>query len=177
MRCPIPFTATAALAAGLLALACSTEGPAAPDTGAGQNVPASGSLTVTPTPDLDVTLAPPSGGGAAGQVSFRQPPDEHNTVLLGVQVTGLAPNTDYRLQRATDGPADGICTSTSWLTLGRGSAPQAITTDASGAGHAALFRDLTAPEGTTNDIHFQVIDAVTGAVVLQSGCYQFVVRR
>ncbi len=176
MRCPTPLTAAAIFATGYFAVACSVEGLVGPDPGAGQSVPASAS-SVTPTPDLDVTLAPPVAGAATGQVSFRQPPDEHKTVLLGVQVTGLAPNTDYLLQRAADGPADGVCTSTTWLTLGLGTAPQAIRTNASGAGHAALFRDLPSPEGATFDIHFQVIDAVTGAVVLESSCYQFVVRQ
>ena len=47
-----------------------------------------------------------------------------------------------------------------------------------GLGRADLFRDLVAvPLGTEFDIHFRVIDAATSAVVLQSGCYQFVVSR
>jgi hypothetical protein len=54
----------------------------------------------------------------------------------------------------------------------------AVTTDLSGTGRVQLSRSLAAiPLGTEFDIHFRVIDAVTSAIVLQSGCYQFVVSR
>jgi hypothetical protein len=40
-----------------------------------------------------------------------------------------------------------------------------------------LWRDVSAvPSGSTFDIHFQVIDAVTLAVVLASDCLQYQVR-
>ena len=71
----------------------------------------------------------------------------------------------------------GAGTGTNWLTLGMGTVPQSITTDSRGTGQAALFRNLAAfPVGATFDIHFRVIDA-GGAVVLESGCYQFVVTQ
>src|SRR6266487_2640133 len=56
-------------------------------------------------------------------------------------------------------------------------APQVITTDWRGTGRADLFRNLgTTAIGSTFDIHFRVIDA-SGAVVLESSCYQFVVTQ
>jgi hypothetical protein len=111
-------------------------------------------------------------------VKFRQPKDADKIVYLGVWVRDLAPNHDYSLQRAVDTNVDDICTGTNWLTLGRGLDPKAITTDESGTGRADLYRDLAAlPLGTEFDIHFRVIDKVTMAVVLESGCYQFVVSQ
>ena len=44
------------------------------------------------------------------------------------------------------------------------------------ASRAELFRSVAAfPVGSTFDIHFQVVDATTGAVVLQSRCYEFTI--
>jgi hypothetical protein len=92
-------------------------------------------------------------------------------------VRHLEPNTSYLLQRAVDTILDGNCTSTAWLTLGKGTAPQAITTDARGNGHEQLFRIFPASlVGTTFDIHFRVIRRDNSAVVLTSKCYQFTVR-
>jgi hypothetical protein len=116
-------------------------------------------------------------GHAHGLIKFRQPVDAALIVYLDTRVRGLAPNTSYLLQRAVDGPADGTCTSTSWLTLGKGTQAQAITTDRRGKGHELLFRQLTSAVGSTFDIHFRVIDATTSVVVLQSGCYQYVVSQ
>jgi membrane-associated phospholipid phosphatase len=125
--------------------------------------------------NLNVTLR--GEGHAHGHITFRQPVDANLIVYLDTRVRGLAPNTSYLLQRAADGPGDGTCTSTSWLTLGKGLVPQAITTDNRGSGLELLFRILTSAVGTTFDIHFRVIDSATSAVVLQSGCYQFVVSQ
>jgi sugar lactone lactonase YvrE len=110
-------------------------------------------------------------------VKFRQPGDPAKIVYLNVRVRHLAPNHSYYLQRATDSDVNDDCTGTNWLTLGHGLEPVAITTDDRGNGRAALFRDLTAiPTGAQFDIHFRVIDAVSSAVVLESGCYQYTVR-
>ncbi len=123
--------------------------------------------------NLDVVLL---GGHAFGHLSFRQYHDGAQLVHLGVSVRHLAPNTSYVLQRAVDS-MDGVCTSTAWLTLGKGLTPATIDTDASGAGDAALFRSLAAVAvGTTFDIQFRVLNATTQAVVLTSDCYQFFVR-
>jgi hypothetical protein len=52
-----------------------------------------------------------------------------------------------------------------------------IATDDRGTGRADLFRSVAAlPTGSQFDIHFQVIDAMTSAPVLQSGCYRYTVR-
>jgi len=110
-----------------------------------------------------------------GLVLFRQRSDDPFVVHLNTLVFHLAPNSSYRLQRAAD-PADGVCTSESWLTLGKGLTPQDILTNSGGFGHESLFRNLTSPAGTSFDIHFRVIEAATGAVALSSGCYQFTVR-
>jgi hypothetical protein len=51
-----------------------------------------------------------------------------------------------------------------------------ITTDGRGTGREDLFRDLAAaPTGKQFDINFRVIDAVSSAPVLESGCYRFTI--
>jgi hypothetical protein len=126
----------------------------------------------TPNFNLEVVLR----GEGLGLVKFRQPNDDEFVVHLDTWVRDLAPNASYRLQRAVDTNIDGVCTSASgWLTLGQGLTPYAITTDATGTGKAALWRGVPATAGVTFDIHFRVIDDVTGAVVLQSGCYQYTI--
>jgi hypothetical protein len=113
-------------------------------------------------------------GDGFGHVKFRQPNDDAAIVYLDTWVRGLAPNSEYVLQRAVDTSVDDDCTSTVWLTLGQGLEPQSIVTDAQGTGRAQLFRNLAAfPPGSEFDIHFRVVDAQTQAVVLQSECYQF----
>jgi hypothetical protein len=128
----------------------------------------------TPRFNLEIVLR----GEGFGLVRFRQPNDDARIVDLDVWVRDLAPNTSYLLQRAADANLDGECTSTAWLTLGKGSQPQSITTDATGTGREDLFRDLSAfPVGSTFDIHFRVIEQASGAVVLASQCYQFTISQ
>ncbi len=128
----------------------------------------------TPHFNLEIILR----GDGFGHVKFRQPNDGDRIVYLDVWVRDLAPNTAYQLQRAVDTVVDDNCTSSAWLTLGKGTTPQAIVTDSRGTGREDLFRNLGAtPPGTTFDIHFRVIDAVTSAVVLTSDCYQFTVSQ
>jgi hypothetical protein len=134
----------------------------------------------TPNFNLQVVLRPVEGGPGIGfgLVKFRQPKDAVKIVNLDVWVRDLVPNHNYYLQRATDSNVNDDCTGTNWLTLGRGIVPEAIATDGTGTGRADLFRNLAAFSlGTRFDIHFRVIDAVTGAVVLESACYQFTVSQ
>jgi lysophospholipase L1-like esterase len=133
-----------------------------------------------PGRNLDAPLRPVTAAPerASGLLRFRQPKDGDRLVYLHVAVQGLAPSHSYSLQRATDTTVDASCTGTNWLTLGKGLAPQAITTDARGTGGAVLSRDLSAvPTGTQFDIQFRVTDAATSAVVLQSACHQFTVSQ
>jgi hypothetical protein len=126
-----------------------------------------------PQYDLDVFL---QGGKSQGYLKFRQDPDAAKIIDLDITVSHLAPNHEYQLQRAVD-TADNNCTSTAWLTLGKGLTPQTIKTDNAGNGEEDLWRDVTAlATGATFDIHFQVVDAVTQAVVLTSDCYQYKIR-
>jgi hypothetical protein len=159
-------------ALALLTGACGTDGsaptspafPSSPTLAAGPWGPE------TPNFNLEVILR----GDGFGLVEFRQPNDDAAIVFLDTWVRGLAPTTEYLLQRAVDPVVDDDCTSTAWLTLGRGLEPQSITTDATGTGRQQLFRNLAAfPPGTEFDIHFRVVNALTLAVVLESGCYQF----
>ena len=130
----------------------------------------------SPTFNLEVILRAPDGGDGFGHVKFRQPNDAGLTIYLDVWVRDLAPNGSYKLQRSVD-PLDGNCvpTAASWVTLGRGTEPQAIATDDRGTGREQLFRKVPVA-GAEFDIQFRVIDAATSAVVLESGCYQYVVR-
>ena len=156
--------------APLALLACDQAGP----TAATSTPSFQASAPATPPFNNEVVLRA-TGGSGFGLVKFRQPKDDVFVVTLDTWVRDLAPNTAYRLERAVDTALDGVCASTAWLTLGQGLTPFAITTDDSGTGRADLWRTVPPLPGTEFDIHFRVIDAATGAVVLQSGCYQFVV--
>ena len=132
----------------------------------------------TPPFNIEVILRDVTGGRGFGHVKFRQPNDTEKIVYLDTWVRDLAPDHAYRLQRAVDTTLDGSCTrvETDWLTLGKGLVPQVITTDDQGTARAHLFRDLAAvPTGKQFDINFRVIDAVSSAPVLESGCYRFTV--
>ncbi len=116
---------------------------------------------------------------ASGFLKFRQDPDPAKIITLDIKVHKLLPNHEYLLQRAVDpiNVVDGNCNSTTWLTLGKGLVPQSIFTDSHGKGKEALWRDITAvPTGASFDIHFQVVDKLSNAVVLTSDCYQYQVR-
>lgn len=115
--------------------------------------------------------------GEVGFIAFRQKPNESQLIHLDTRIMGLEPNTSYLLQRAVDTTLDGNCTSTSWLTLGKGLDPQSIVTNKHGFGREELFRSVsTIPVGTTFDIHFQIVKESTMEVVLTSDCYEYTVR-
>lgn len=128
----------------------------------------------TPNFNLEVVLR----GDGFGLVKFRQPNDGSFIINLDVWVRNLSPNTSYLLQRAVDTVVDDDCTSTSWLTLGKGLQPQSILTDDTGTGREKLFRSVAAfPAGSEFDIHFRVIEEATSTVVLTSPCYQFTISQ
>jgi hypothetical protein len=159
-------------ALALLIGACSTDGSA--PTSPTDTAPAAGAddaqYALNSKANLEVILR----GDGFGLVKFRQPRDAEAIIFLDTWVSGLAPNSEYLLQRAVDAAVDDDCTSTAWLTLGKGLEPQSIITDANGTGRAELFRDVSAvPPGSQFDIHFRVVNALTFAVVLESGCYQY----
>lgn len=129
-----------------------------------------------PNFNLQVVLRGETSG--FGLVKFRQPNDDALIVHLDTWVRDLVPNTSYLLQRAVDTNVDDNCTSTAWLTLGKGLQPQSITTDENGSGREELFRSVAAfPVGSEFDIHFRVIEQATSAVVLTSMCYQFTISQ
>jgi len=130
-----------------------------------------------PTFNLEVILR--GEEGRFGHIKFRQDVDPSKIIVLDTWIRGLEPDHQYLLQRAVDAAnvLDGDCTSTSWLTLGKGLTPQSILTDDNGTGSEELWRDISMlASGTNFDIHFRVVDASTMAVVLTSDCYQYVVR-
>lgn len=129
--------------------------------------------------NLNVALR--SKGAQQAFIKFRQDPDPAKIITLDIWVQHLEPNREYLLQRAVDAvnEVDGNCTSTSWLTLGKGLVlpAQTILTDNKGKGEQNLWRDVSAiPSGSLFDIHFRVVDALTMAVVLTSDCHQYEVR-
>jgi hypothetical protein len=157
----------------VFAAGCS-DGPTRPASAAVRAVAAAGAAWGPETPhfNLEVVLR----GDGFGLVKFRQPNDDEAIIYLDTWVRDLAPNTSYLLQRAVDTTIDGNCTSSGWLTLGKGAVPQSILTDDTGTGRESLFRSVAAfPPGSRFDIHFRVIDATTAAVVLESGCYEFTI--
>lgn len=173
------------IVAASLASGCSNtaDSPTAPSTSAapGSVAVAAGPAAAaqswgpeTPNFNLEIILR----GEGFGHVKFRQPNDEELIVHLDTWLRDLAPNTSYQLQRAVDTVVDDNCTSTAWLTLGKGLQPQSIVTDDRGTGRESLFRNLTglAP-GTEFDIHFRVIREGTSVAVLASECYQFTISQ
>jgi hypothetical protein len=152
--------------------ACTDTAIGPPVTAASGVAPATAWGPETPNFNLEVVLR----GQGFGLVTFRQPNDAALIINLDTWVRDLTPNTSYQLQRAADTTIDGTCTSTAWLTLGKGLTPATIDTDERGTGRAELFRSVAAfPVGSAFDIHFQVVDAATGAVVLHSDCYRFTI--
>lgn len=139
-------------------------------------------VNVAPYYNLDVTLFPVTsktdlGELGAGLVKFRQDPDTARIITLDTWVFHLQPNHAYQLQRAVDPISSSSCTSTVWLTLGKGLVPQTIQTDNKGNDHEDLFRNVTSvARGSQFRIHFQIVDAVTMATVLTSDCFQYTVR-
>jgi len=134
----------------------------------------------TPNFNLQAVLRPAPAGpdDGFGLVKFRQPNDAEKVIYLNVRVRNLEPDHDYYLERATDSSVDDVCTGTNWLRLGQGLMQKAIETGDRGTGRAALSRNLMLiPVGTQFDIQFRVVDAVSSAVVLESGCYQFTVSQ
>ena len=133
--------------------------------------------------NLDVTLHSnetmkfDSKSSEFGFIKFRQDPNVPLTITLDTWVFNLTPNHDYLLQRAVNPITDNDCTSTAWLTLGKGLVSQPIHTDAFGNGMENLFRNVPASvEGTSYRIHFQIIDAISLATVLTSDCDQYTIR-
>ncbi len=142
-----------------------------------QTIVSKSSASEKPNYNLEVVLR--GEGNNNGHIHFRQDADAAKIITLDTKIHHLEPNHEYLLQRAVDpiNVVDGNCTSTSWLTLGHGLIPQSIMTDDKGNGEEELWRDVSAiPSGSIFDIHFRVIDKVSGAVVLTSDCYQYTVR-
>jgi len=111
-----------------------------------------------------------------GFVKFRQDNPDH-IINLYTWVYNLKPRHAYQLQRAVNPITDPDCTSTAWLTLGKGLVVQSIHTNAFGFGQEDLFRDISAiASGTAFRIHFQIIDSVTNETVLTSTCLAYSVK-
>jgi hypothetical protein len=169
---------TITIVTGLLLVACTSNpsDPATASVAAGTpGLTANAWGPETPPFNFEAILRNDQGG--FGLVKVRQPNDAELVFHIDPWVRGLAPNTSYRLQRAVDTNVNDVCTGTAWLTLGQGTTPQAIVTDERGTGRAALWRAVTSPIGTTFDVHFRVIEDATGAIVLESACYQFVITQ
>jgi hypothetical protein len=131
------------------------------------------------TPPFNIEVILRGEGNRFGHIKFRQDNDAAKIITLETWVRDLEPNHAYLLQRAVDpiNVVDGSCTSTSWLTLGKGLIPQSVLTDENGTGKEELWRDISATAaGSKFDIHFRIVDAVSMAVVLDSDCYQYVIR-
>ena len=140
---------------------------------------AAGNAITPAQPPFNLEVILRGEGNRFGLVKFRQDNDADKIITLDIWVRDLEPNHQYLLQRAVDAinVVDGNCTSTSWLTLGKGLTPQAISTDDNGTGREDLWRSVAAvPSGSSFDIHFRVIDAVSMTVILTSDCYEYTVR-
>ena len=171
-----------AVAGSALLTACADPGPSLTDSNSSTGsarAAAVAQMPADPPFNLEVILRSPTGEPGFGHVKFRQPKDDLLIIQLGTWVRDLAPNSSFVLQRAVDAVLDGVCSSTAWLTLGKGLIPQALNTDASGTAREDLSRNVSAfPVVATFDIHFRVVDAATQSVVaLASDCYQFTINQ
>jgi hypothetical protein len=176
-------TVVAVFVGMLFAVGCSestsptipTAAPSVASSSAASSQPLAATSAAQPPFNIEAILQ----GDGFGLVKFRQQKDPtQNIIDLDVWVRDLQPNTSYSLQRAVDTTLDGICTSTSWLTLGKGLTPQPIDTDDTGTGRAALWRDISSIEvGTAFDIYFRVVRTGTTNVALQSDCYRVLMPR
>lgn len=175
MKQKILITVLLLLSVTLFTLSCQKE--AALEQQLQEEIASTAGIANNPTFNLEVILR--GEGECFGHVKFRQDVDPSKIINLDTWVRDLEPNHQYLLQRAVDpiNVVDGDCTSTNWLTLGKGLTPQSILTDDSGTGSEELWRDISMlASGSSFDIHFRVVDATTLAVVLTSDCYQYVVR-
>src|SRR5947207_565831 len=155
------FTILAALLAACSVDRAAPTSPVAAVGGATATPPMSASSWGPETPPFnnEIILRDVTGGGGFGLVKFRQPKDEDRIVYLDTWVRDLEPRTSYQLQRATDVNVNDDCSGTNWLTLGKATVPQSITTDSRGTGREDLSRNLGAIAiGTTFDIHFRVLE-------------------
>jgi hypothetical protein len=161
----------------VFSLSCQKELGQKQQTGEEVSSAAGSASAETPPFNLEVILR--GEARRFGHIKFRQDNEVTKIIILDTWVRDLEPNHEYLLQRAVDpiNVVDGNCTSTTWLTLGKGLTPQSILTDDTGTGKVELWRDISAiATGSSFDIHFRVIDAVSLAVVLDSDCYEYVVR-
>ena len=170
------FRTIAALTLGAVLGGCSktdatTQPPAAEETAlsiSNRNPPS--------TPPYDINVLLRAGDRVEGLILFRQPDDGATTIFLETYLARLKPNHDYYLERAAQTLGLG-CVDTGWLRLGLGTVVTPIHTNWRGFGAATLYRTLPATLiGVSFDIHFHVVDAETGAVVLESNCRQYTVR-
>jgi hypothetical protein len=143
-----------------------------------EEAPAVSLKSATPPFNLEVILR--GEGKAFGHVKFRQDIDLPKVVLLGVWVRNLEPSHSYFLQRAANA-FNGDCPTTGWLTLGEGPVATPFTTDEEGNATADFWRNVSGAVGTVPgdhfDIRFRVVDAAnTNVVVLESSCYDYVIR-
>jgi len=172
---------SAVLLAALLFIgfSCQKEGDNKQMQTEGTNQLTEGTETVTPKPtvppfNLEAILR--GNEEQSGFIKFRQDSGAAKIVTLDTRVRNLEPNHEYLLQRAVD-VFDGICTSTTWLTLGKGLTPQSILTNDEGNGREILWRNVSAiPSGTKFDIHFRLVDAAGMTLVLNSDCYAYMVK-
>ncbi len=128
------------------------------------------------TPPYDINVLLFATNRVEGLILFRQPDDGATTIFLETYLGRLKPNHDYYLERAAQTLGLG-CVDGGWLRLGLGTVVTPIHTNYRGFGAATLYRTLPATLiGVSFDIHFRVLDAETGAVVLESKCKQYTVR-
>jgi hypothetical protein len=151
---------------------------------AGAAQAATGGPELEPKFNFNAVLRPDAGAKKkeSGLIKFRQPVDDKVIVYLDVTLRRMARNHSYYVERGADPVVDGNCApdaeTAMWARLGQGPVPDAVNIDRKGNGRALLFRELPPTAvGVTFDLHFRVVDAITGAIVLRSRCFQYTARR
>jgi hypothetical protein len=122
----------------------------------------------------------PVGSGSGGGM-LEVSPTAHDVVAPNtfdvegtVNVHGLAPDTGYKLLRWVDFNPDGVCTSTTALSL---PGDPTLTTSNGGAGalHFEISRGAPLVDGVSFDVVWRIVD-LAGNAVLQSDCLTVTVK-
>src|SRR5207237_986986 len=110
----LAVAAVSVLGISALGIVACGDPPVAPSADLAPRVPSlSASATTAPPYFFTATLRGLTDPTRlSGLIRFRQPEDPAPIVFLDTWVSNLAPNTSYRLQRATDATIDRQCTGT-----------------------------------------------------------------
>ena len=120
-----------------------------------------------PTGDMSALTAVKGQGTGLIIVSPTRAGQGDFVAQVKVNIHDAAPNTTFTITRAIDAPAEGVCTSTDFVTVAT------LQTSAGGAG-AVEFVRTGGPEGLKFNLFIRVLGA--DGTVLESGCMTITIK-